>query len=67
MRRKIYTSDSFSSSFGRLIALATSGAYKAKTRWGLGQQALIKDVLRGVILPMRLFTSDTKPVSENAK
>jgi glycosyltransferase involved in cell wall biosynthesis len=49
-RYKMYVSGTFFSKLKTFLGLLRQGAYKPKKQWGVGHQALIRDVLCGLFL-----------------
>jgi glycosyltransferase involved in cell wall biosynthesis len=53
LRQKLYTSGNIFSRTRQLIASLCAGVYLPRTQWGSGRKAFVRDIVRGVILPVK--------------
>jgi glycosyltransferase involved in cell wall biosynthesis len=53
-RRRIYQSSHIFLKLHYLIALLFQGAYRRRKYWGVGPQALLRDIVRGIIFPVKV-------------
>jgi len=57
-RHALYMANNPISKIGMLAAFAGRGGYLAKNRWGVGPQALVRDIVRGILMPQKSAAND---------
>jgi glycosyltransferase involved in cell wall biosynthesis len=52
-RLAIYNATNVLDRLGGLLASLRRGGYRAKIKWGVGHEALVRDIVRGVVVPAK--------------